>query len=117
MTDATKSVRAAARTPDHSIRGWNDVLGLWRLCRNARCMRADACRGACAQRCFTAHVPLLPDTVMAWLYELADAQQQGLTYDQALERMTGTDAQGALEDWHGAIAYSRTAMQNRRRAE
>jgi hypothetical protein len=91
---------------DRTIRGWNDVLALWRLCRNGACIRACACRGRDAQRCFHGHFALLPDSMIAWFEALADAQKQGLSYDQAIETMRDTLAEDALEEWHAAIGES-----------
>ncbi len=40
-----------------------------------------------------------------WFHEIADAHEEGLTYDQAIERMEDDGVQTALEDWHEAINY------------
>jgi hypothetical protein len=100
---------------DHTIRGWNDVLALWRHCRKGRCARAGACRGRDAQRCFHAHFALLPDSMIVWFYDLADAQKKGLTYDQAIEGMRDTIAESALEEWHATIDESARFLKSRDR--
>ena len=101
-----QTTSSATSSLDQSIRGWNDVLALWRLCRNGRCIRACACRGPDAQRCFQAHFALLPDSMIAWFYDLADAQEKGLSYDHAIEGMRDTISENALEEWHAAIKES-----------
>jgi hypothetical protein len=95
-------------TMDESIRGWADVLGLWRLCRKKACMRVRACRGE-PRRCFRAHVPLLPESVQIWLEMIDAAQQEGLSFDEAIEETVGTIAEDALQRWHIAIAMSAVA--------
>jgi hypothetical protein len=99
---------------DRTIRGWNDVLALWRLCRNRSCIRTCTCSGRDAQRCFHAHFALLPDSVIEWFYSLADSQKQGLTYDQAIEGMRDTLAENALEEWHAAISESANFLKSPR---
>jgi hypothetical protein len=106
MTDTTDCISAPSSALDRTIRGWNDVLALWRLCRNGKCARSCACRGADARRCFHAHFALAPDSLIAWFQALAVAQQEGLSYDEAIERMRDTPAENALEDWLEAIAWS-----------
>jgi hypothetical protein len=110
MTDTTHSVQTPSRTLDQTIRCWNDILALWRLCRRGKCVRSRACRGADARRCFHAHFALAPDSVIAWVGALAEAQKEGLSYDEAIERMRDTIAENALEDWHEAIAWSEEVL-------
>jgi hypothetical protein len=108
MTEVTESPATPARrrfTMEQSIRGWADVLALWRFCRNKGCMRARACRGD-AYRCFPAFVPLLPDSLQAWMEMIGDGQEDGLSYDEAIEQMIGTEAEEALERWYNALAWS-----------
>jgi hypothetical protein len=116
MQTASQNNSPATSSLDHTIRGWNDVLALWRLCRKGSCVRACACRGRDAERCFHAHFGLLPDSVIEWFYSLADAQKQGLTYDQALEGMRDTIAENALEEWRVAIAQSAAFLRSAARA-
>jgi hypothetical protein len=92
-----------SRRLEQHARGWADVLGLWRLCRARKCVRARACRGGDVRRCFHMHFPLLPDGLQLWFGELIAAQEDGLSYDQALARMRGSEAEDALERWHRAI--------------
>jgi hypothetical protein len=110
MTETTNGAGAPAKTLNDTIRGWNDVLGMWRLCRNPKCVRAQACRGANAYRCYYAHSALLPDSLIAWFRELAEAQREGVSYAEAMERMRDTIAENALEDWHEAIAWSEKVL-------
>jgi hypothetical protein len=106
MTETIDTLHAPETTLNDVIRRWNDVLCIWRLCRTGKCVRSRACRGADARRCFHAHFTLLPDSLIAWLYELSDAQKEGLSYGQAVDRMRDTIAENALEDWQEAITYS-----------
>ena len=41
---------------------------------------------------------LAPDSLIAWFHELADAQKEGLSYDDAIDRMRDTIAENALEE-------------------
>jgi hypothetical protein len=106
------SERMPALTLDQSTRGWADVLALWRLCRNAACVRASGCRGE-ANTCFRAHLPLLPESVQAWFEHIGAAQEDGLSYDEAIAELAGTVAERALERWHEAIADSRLTAARR----
>src|ERR1051325_143870 len=71
---------------DDSIRGWANVLCLWRFCRHKRCTAALACRGNDVRRCFHAHYILLPDSVQLWFDALKEAQEDGLSWAQAIGR-------------------------------
>jgi hypothetical protein len=96
---------------DDSIRGWADVLALWRLCREAKCMRAHACCGE-PRRCFRAHVPLLPESLQVWFDTISAAQQDGASFDEAIDDTLGTIAEDALQRWHIAIAMSDLAARS-----
>jgi hypothetical protein len=110
MTATPESASSFAPEAGDHVRGWNDVLALWRLCRNTKCARSRACRGRDALLCFHAHLALVPESLMEWTRELADAQNEGVSFDTAVERMRGTGAETALEDWYEAIAYSERLM-------
>jgi hypothetical protein len=88
-----------------SMRGWADVLSLWRLCMNGKCRRARACRGdpiACRWRNF----PLLPDDVQAWAFALAEAQQNEVPVDEAFERIGNSPEGEAFSAWCEAVKQS-----------
>ncbi|HVV62534.1 MAG TPA: hypothetical protein VHD14_12330 [Pseudolabrys sp.] len=103
INSCSATARHPALTLEQTIHGWAGVLGLWRLCPNATCRRSRACRGA-AIPCFRAHFPLLPESVQAWFVCIGEAQNEGQSYDEAIESMEGSIAEGALERWHAHIA-------------
>jgi hypothetical protein len=105
MTETNASARKPKIAIEASIRGWADVLCLWRFCRKAQCAKMRACRGGNVRRCFHAHFLLLPEAVRVWFDELGEAQEEGLSYDQAIERMEEPELRTALEDWHRTVAY------------
>jgi hypothetical protein len=90
------------------IRGWNDVLCMWRLCRKGKCFQTRACHADDARRCFHTHFVLLPHGLQEWMFMIRDAARAGLSYDEAIDDMIDTEAEGALEDWHDAIVQSET---------
>ena len=104
---------ASAFAPKHPtnlnefIRGWNDVLCLWRLCRiKDKCFKTRGCHGDDARLCFHSHIVLLPTELQGWMNAIADASDKDLSYDEAIESMTDTEAEGALEEWHQAVSCS-----------
>ena len=113
MTETTDARPSPATNLDDSIRGWADALCLWRLCRQTKCATASACRGGDVRRCFHAHFPLLPDSVQLWFEQVGEAQEQGLSWEQAMERIAGADVHGALERWRRTIDYSRNVLGNK----
>jgi hypothetical protein len=112
MTEPTV-LPACTDNIDDSIRGWANVLCLWRFCRNAKCAGASACRGADVRRCFHAHFILLPESVKLWFDEIGEAQNQGLSWEQAMERIAEEELVGALEFWQRTVAYSRNVLANK----
>lgn len=92
----------ATRTTDscgEALRDWNKMLGLWRVCDNAVCRRARACRGnvrACSPRNFA----LVPEGVQDWFVNLVVAKEDGLSFDEALARIKDTEVEEAFFDWH-----------------
>jgi len=98
---------------DDSIRGWANVLCLWRFCRHKRCTAALACRGNDVRRCFHAHYILLPDSVQLWFDALKEAQEDGLSWEQAMDRIAAEEFDGALEHWQRTIQYSRNVLLNK----
>ena len=49
------------------IRGWNDTLCLWKLCRRGKCFNSRTCFADDARRCFHTHIVLLPAELQAWM--------------------------------------------------
>lgn len=86
-------------------RGWGNILGLWRLCGDAACRRARACRGD-ALVCFPRNINLLPQGVREWFTALGEAQADGLTFDEAMRSLEDTPESEAFEDWSAAVAAS-----------
>lgn len=118
MTTNDAAPGADARTIECTIRGWNDVLLIWRLCRNSACMRASACRGR-AQSCLQTHFPLLPEGVRAWFAGIGEAQEDGLNFDDTIAWLDETPAGEAFADWQRAVRAAQaplTVRGSRRRA-
>lgn len=92
-------------TREQSFRLWADVLRLWRLCGNASCRRCRACRGK-SRACFSANYPLLPDGVREYFDALGQAHRDGLTFDDALEELDGSDEDEAFRAWTSAVDAS-----------
>jgi len=113
MTETTSRIRKK-ETIVQARRGWADILGIWRLCTKPACQRAHACRGP-IRICFKAYFPLLPEGVQLWFEMIADAQDQGLDFDRAIETLQGTLAEDALERWHEAIAQAMDVQNATRR--
>jgi hypothetical protein len=92
------------RDPDGN-RAWVNHLLLWRLCGNAKCRRARACRGK-VHLCARPNFYLLPQGVQDFYHGLADARNEGLSFEDAMERLDETGAVEAFEDWNVAVAAS-----------
>src|SRR5690349_5913951 len=60
MSDPRESAPTHPLDINPHIRGWNDVLCLWRLCRKGKCFQTRACHAVDARRCFHTHFVLLP---------------------------------------------------------
>jgi hypothetical protein len=88
-----------------AVRGWGDVLCLWRLCVRNACRRARGCRGH-VRTCFSRYFPLLPEGVRAWFAILAEAQTERLPFDEAMERLAGIPAGEAFRDRHESVKTS-----------
>ena len=103
----TKSDSAAplSRHDMKTMRGWADVLSLWRLCNNGGCRRARACGGN-ARVCYRQNIPLLPEGVQAWFAGVGRAQDDKLSYDAAIEWLETMPAGEAFHDWNEAVKES-----------
>jgi len=99
---ARKSAQSAEQKRDDNVRGWGNILGLWRLCGNAACRRAHCCRGQGAA-CFKANYPLLPEGVRAWFEGLGEAQKQDYSFDEAVEWLDGLGLMDEFRDWCAAV--------------
>ena len=96
---------AADRSFEQTMRHWGTVLMLWRLCGNASCRRARACRGR-PRLCGPANYPLLPDGVRGWFEMLAEAKEEGLSFEEARAWLDGTEEEQAFRDWSAAVKVS-----------
>src|SRR4029078_5335769 len=112
MTEST-AFPAPKFNIDESIRGWANVLRLWRFCRQKKCATASSCRGADVRRCFHAHYILLPDSVQLWGEAPGGAKDEGLSWEQAMDRIAEEEFDGALEDWQRTVEYSRNVLLNK----
>lgn len=88
-----------------ALRDWADLLSLWRLCHNATCRRARACRGE-VRGCFRHNGALLPDGVCDFIAALAEAQEEKLTFGEAIARLRDTPSCEALAAWNDAVRAS-----------
>jgi hypothetical protein len=84
---------------------WANHLKLWRLCGNAKCRRARACRGK-VHLCARPNFLLLPEGVRDFFHDLTQAQDEGLSFEDAIERLDESGAVEAFEDWNAAVAAS-----------
>ena len=94
-----------ALTPEDFYRVYAERLQVWRLCGNASCRRARACRGR-PRLCGPANYPLLPDGVRGWFEMLAEAKEEGLSFEEARAWLDGTDEEQAFRDWSAAVKGS-----------
>jgi hypothetical protein len=96
---------AADPALDAGMRRWGTVLKLWRLCGNASCRRARACRG-CLQSCGRRNYALLPDGVRGWFELLSEAKEEGLSFAEVRDWLEGTAEEEAFRDWSAAVKGS-----------
>jgi hypothetical protein len=87
------------------MRGWGDVLRVWRLCPRTACMRARACRGD-ARDCLPRHFTLLPHGVQEWFAGINAAQREGAPFDEAIEWLDSEGLGEALGAWCAAVEQS-----------
>jgi hypothetical protein len=67
--------------------------------------RARACRGK-VYRCSRPSFFVLPQGLRDFFFGLADAQEEGLSFEEAIERLDETGAVEAFEGWNAAVAAS-----------
>jgi len=99
---ARKSPQTAAQDRDDRLRGWGNVLSLWRLCGSAACRRAHCCRGNGTAR-FKQNYPLLPEGVRAWFEGLGEAQKENYSFDQAIVWLDGLGLMDEFRNWCAAV--------------
>jgi hypothetical protein len=80
---------------------WSKWLATWRLCDNAACRRARACRGN-ARACMKAKFPLLPEGARDWFMGFLWHKQEQFPFDEMLDNLESSGLSQALRDWHEA---------------
>jgi len=92
-----------------ALRDWNKILGLWRVCDEPACQRARACRGD-VRACAPVNFARAPEGVQGWFCNLVVAKEDGLSFDEAMARVAGTEIAEAFRLWHaGEEAAARSA--------
>jgi hypothetical protein len=92
------------------------LMCLWRLCGNAACRRAKACRGrprACARR----NVAALPPEVRGFFEAFLAAKACGVPFPEFREKMAGTGEAEAYFAWAGAARGRQTFSQVRNKRD
>jgi hypothetical protein len=84
---------------EKSAHTWSGVLATWRLCDNAACRRARACRGE-ARACMKAKFPLLPERVRDWFMGFLWHKQERFPFDEMRGILESSGHGQALQDWH-----------------
>jgi hypothetical protein len=94
--------RSGSPAPDYELVAWVEResarqacnwFGFCHLCAHARCRRANGCRGdamACLRRHVAQvrrHVAQVPAPARSWVRGIMEAQDDGLTCDEALDDM------------------------------
>lgn len=105
---------SAAKRREENLRAWSRILSLWHLCGNAACTRARACRGN-IRECGPPTFALLPENVRDWFCLLGLAQNEGLTFEEALRKIEATSVGSAFEDWCESVAAVHGALTRERR--
>lgn len=77
------------------------MLCLWRLCANAACRRAQACRGR-AHLCAKHNFKLLPEGVRDFFATFLAAKSAGLSFENFKDEMDGSEEFEALSAWRKA---------------
>ena len=81
-----------------ALRWASNLLCLWRLCGNAGCRRARACRGR-AHLCGKRNVKLLPAPVREFFVAMLAAKWAGLPFEDFREDMEGREETEAFFAW------------------
>jgi hypothetical protein len=97
-SSALKSSQSAERELQQQVRGWCNLLAIWRLCDNSACPRAHACRGDISV-CGKAKYPSLPEGVQTWFAGMMWAKEQDFTFDEALAMLEPSGANQAWQAW------------------
>ncbi len=90
---------------EEPLRLWANVLHIWRLCGNASCLRARACRGK-VRACCRRNYPLLPAGVRDWFTALLEAGHAGLPFVELKDYLEGLDEHKEYRAWIAAVRAS-----------
>ena len=80
------------------------------VCATRRPAGARACRGN-VHVCVPRNFPLLPEGVRAWFAILAQAQEEQMSFDDAMASLDGTPADDAFWEWHETVETSQRPRQ------
>jgi len=90
---------------------WRDAcdwLQLHHLCRNARCRKAEACRGE-PMNCMRAAIPLVPESARQFVRSMIEGKALDLDFEEAFE-----DAEELQDGWAAWIAGLQAAAKARK---
>jgi hypothetical protein len=87
------------------LRGAANMLCLWRICANAACRRAGACRGR-AHLCGTRNYGALPEGVREFFVGSLAAKSAGLGFEEFKREMKGREETKAFFAWRRAAKAS-----------
>ena len=102
----TETGDSGERSEAEALRRFANLLCLWRLCGNAACRRAGACRGRshlCARRNFA----VLPEGVREWFVAFLAAKYAGLPFEDFRDEMEGREETDAFFASRKAVRSAR----------
>lgn len=83
---------------DASLRNWARHIRLWRVCDNAACRTARACRGE-VPSCWRSNFPKLPEFVQLWAFSMMSTKEHGMTAEEMLAALDETPLTTAFVEW------------------
>jgi hypothetical protein len=83
---------------EKSAHAWSGLFATWRLCDNAACRRARACRGE-VRACLKAKFPLLPERVRDWFMGFLWHKQERFPFEDMIDNLESSGHGQALRDW------------------
>jgi hypothetical protein len=87
---------------------WSKWFATWRLCENAACARARACRGN-GRACLKAKFPLLPEGVRDWFMGYLWHKQEQFPFEDMFDNLESSGLNQALRDWYAEGSAGRTS--------
>jgi hypothetical protein len=84
------------------LRGWGNLLDVWRVCANTACERARCCRGK-PSVCFSENSSRLPSGVRDCFIALFAAKEDGLPFDEAWAELTRVGLAAELSNWRDLV--------------